>query len=170
TEKQGRSGPLMFAEWRHVIEQEGRIVLEELQTIVYRSATLAPPAPPPAVASAANEPEITSRRRISFDAPLLFRFSAVTFNAHRIHYDWPYATQSERYPDLVVHGPLLAILLALEAQRALGDVRRVDFRAHLPVFAHDDVELLGRVSGASFIASAQRSDGATAMTMEASAE
>ena len=176
TEKQGRSGPLLFANWRHTIEQDGSPVREERQTVVYR--------PAPAgltenagttlkTGSAAVEPapERAARRSVTFDSTMLFRFSAVTWNAHRIHYDWPYATGTEGYPGLLVHGPLLACLLALEASRELGEPGQVEFRAVAPVFVGDRVEIFGDRNGpGKFTAEARRDDGGVAMSLVADAQ
>lgn len=88
------------------------------------------------------------RRRVHPDAPLLFRYSALTFNGHRIHYDHPYATQREGYPGLVVHGPLVATLL-LEAFRAAhpGAVaRRFDYRVVGTLFDDADFDVCGAVT------------------------
>jgi 3-methylfumaryl-CoA hydratase len=105
------------------------------------------------------------------DPKLLFRFSAVTANAHRIHYDHPYATQVEGYPDLVVHGPLTAILLAELARTRRGlDATEVSYRARAPHFANRRFWLagsptaVGEGDGASL--RAVRTDGATAMTVD----
>ena len=103
--KQGRSGTLVFVTVRHEVSDAGGLVLADEHDIVYRGeAALAAPAIP--------APEHAQwRREIRPDPVLLFRYSAVTFNGHRIHYDHPYATQVEGYPGLVVHGPLIATLL-----------------------------------------------------------
>jgi len=160
TEKQGRSGPLLFANWCHIIEQGGSTVREERQTIVYRPALDEPAvnggptggarpseersgtAQIQGVLSGATPPQLPMRS-VTFDSTTLFRFSAVTWNAHRIHYDWPYATGTEGYCGLVVHGPLLACLLGLEASREIGEPGQVDFRALAPVFVGDRVEIFG---------------------------
>jgi len=106
-EKTGRTGPLTFVTVRSDISQDGQVVIEDEQDIVYRApdSTLAPaaqggPSAPP------REPTLT----LEVDSRLLFRFSALTFNAHRIHYDHEYVRQ-EGYDDLVVHGPLQALMM-----------------------------------------------------------
>lgn len=119
THKAGRSGDLVFLLLRHELRCGGQLALTEDQDIVYRApAQPGDPVPPP---QAAPEAAVWSRE-ISADPVLLFRFSALTFNAHRIHYDRPYATGVEGYPGLVVHGPLLATLLADLARRHRPDV------------------------------------------------
>ncbi|MFL6697874.1 MAG: MaoC family dehydratase N-terminal domain-containing protein, partial [Vitreoscilla sp.] len=107
--KDGKSGPLVFVTLRHELASGGALAVTEEQDIVYRGHPLAGSAPP------AMKPaplEAAWRREIHPDPVLLFRYSALTFNGHRIHYDRPYATGIEGYPGLVVHGPLLATLLA----------------------------------------------------------
>lgn len=123
-EKQGRSGPLTFVTTRSELEQRGRIVVADEQDIVYRAAgrTLArdPDAAPDRTTPAPLEDEAGQVHRLTLDVDpvLLFRFSALTYNAHRIHYDQEYAA-SEGYPGLVVHGPLQALLMG-EALRRSG--------------------------------------------------
>jgi 3-methylfumaryl-CoA hydratase len=133
THKAGRTGDLLFARLRHEIRAGGELALTEEQDIVYRGLAQpgdAAPAPQAAPTHAAWSREIVP------DPVLLFRFSALTFNAHRIHYDRPYATEAEGYPGLVVHGPLIAILLADLARREHPDARVVafSFKAVRPTF------------------------------------
>ncbi len=117
TEKQGRSGHLTFVTVGHQIAQGGQLVIDEEQDIVYREAVIGPPpAPagePPRVPLADGEWEI------EVSPALLFRFSALTYNAHRIHYDRDYCRDVEGYPGLLTHGPLQALAMA-EAARAAG--------------------------------------------------
>ncbi len=102
------------------------------------------------------------------DPALLFRFSAVTYNAHRIHYDRPYATEVEEYPGLVVHGPLTAILLARMAeQRSGASVHTLSFRASAPLFADRRVWLTGTPADGVARMAAVRGDHAVAMTLDA---
>ncbi|MFC8502615.1 mesaconyl-C4 CoA hydratase [Pedococcus sp. NPDC057267] len=134
-EKQGRSGPLTFVTVRSEVEQEGRLVVAEEQDIVYREAgstltgTRGATPDPRAAADAADAPAPSTpasdapaseghRLQLAVDPVLLFRFSALTYNAHRIHYDQAYAA-AEGYPGLVVHGPLQALLMG-EAVRRSG--------------------------------------------------
>jgi len=131
--KAGRTGPLVFVVARHEIgNAEGMAVMEE-QDIVYRdnpnAGATAPEAP---IAPHGAKWE----RVIRPDDVLLFRYSALTFNAHRIHYDWRYTTQVEGYPGLVVHGPLIATLLVDLLRRSSPEttVRRFSFRAVNPLF------------------------------------
>src|SRR6185436_4219131 len=120
----------------------------EEHDIVYRNAPKpgdAAPAPKPAPADA------DWTRRLVPDPVLLFRYSALTFNGHRIHYDHPYVTAVEGYPGLVVHGPLQATLMLdlLRRERPRGTVRRFSFRALSPVFADRPLALGGRQAGAT---------------------
>ncbi len=115
-EKHGRSGALLFVTVRSEISQDGRVVIAEEQDIVYREAAGASSAPastaPASTASAGPQEPGTREWPVVVDPVLLFRFSALTYNAHRIHYDRDYARQVEGYPGLVVHGPLQALLMA----------------------------------------------------------
>src|SRR5215472_8643314 len=136
--KSGRSGELAFVTVRHELAVDGAAAGVEEQDIVYRSQPDGVPAP--AVArpeTGMPDPEGQWRLELATGPVLLFRFSALTYNAHRIHYDRPYATQAEGYPDLVVHGPLLA-LLALELPRVHAPgrpVRSFGSRLVRPAFA-----------------------------------
>ncbi|MGO1118372.1 FAS1-like dehydratase domain-containing protein [Rhodovibrionaceae bacterium A322] len=131
--KEGRSGPLAFVTVEHQVEVNAEVVLTEEHDIVYREAAKpGDKAPDPVAAPAQSD----WRRQITPDPVLLFRYSALTFNGHRIHYDQPYVTGEEGYPGLIVHGPLLATLMVDLARRnAKG--RRIaafSFRALSPVF------------------------------------
>jgi 3-methylfumaryl-CoA hydratase len=131
--KEGRTGPLMFVVVRHEIASAGGLAITDEHDIVYRDhpqpAQVAPD-PPAAPGDAAWE------RTIHPDDVLLFRYSALTFNCHRIHYDRRYATEVEGYPGLVVHGPLIATLLVdlLRRHRTEAQVVRFEFRAVSPLF------------------------------------
>lgn len=121
--KTGRSGPLCFVTVLHEIDTVRGPAIREHQVIVYRGAGEAPPesvAPPP-VRRAGDW-------TVPIDPVLLFRYSALTFNGHRIHYDAPYATETEGYPGLVVHGPLQATLLLNLAGARKGPPARFAFR------------------------------------------
>jgi 3-methylfumaryl-CoA hydratase len=116
-EKQGRTGPLVFVTVRHEISSEAGPVIAEDQTIVYRAPDTAPAPPVPA---AAPHPAAPHERAVEVDPVLLFRYSALTFNGHRIHYDAPYVTEVEHYRGLVIHGPLQATLLMNFAAAVAG--------------------------------------------------
>ncbi|MEV6056955.1 hypothetical protein [Streptomyces sp. NPDC052107] len=137
TPKQGRSGELLFVTERQEFRQHGRICLVEEQDIVYRSGDGSTPRHPATLDdSAVPEPDGPWRLRLRPTETLLFRFSALTANAHRIHYDAPYCRDVEGYPGLVVHGPLLALLM-LELVRGNAperQVRSLSYRLHRPAF------------------------------------
>ena len=145
TPKRGRSGALVFVTVRHRIAGPEGLSVDEEQSIVYR-------APPPVAAgdggsSGGGNAERPvwgdTVARLRPDPVMLFRFSALTFNGHRIHYDHPYATEVEGYPGLVVHGPLLALLLlGAGVERSGGTARDFTYRALAPVFCGEDVEIL----------------------------
>jgi 3-methylfumaryl-CoA hydratase len=148
-EKQGSSGRLLFVTLEHVTSVAGEPAVEETQTIVYReAAAIAAPAPRPAFAGD-PPPDGPWRRTIVPSPALLFRYSALTFNSHRIHYDLPYARDVEGYPGLVVHGPLMATLLLDLADRELGPNRlaRFAFRGVAPAFAGEPITLTGKRDG-----------------------
>jgi 3-methylfumaryl-CoA hydratase len=132
-QKEGRTGPLVFVVVRHEIGNAGQIALIEEQDIVYREHPK-PDAPAPAPQPAPND--CMWERAVRPDDVLLFRYSALTFNGHRIHYDRRYATEVEGYPGLVVHGPLVAtMLLELLRSNAPGmKVERFAFRSVGPLF------------------------------------
>jgi 3-methylfumaryl-CoA hydratase len=127
--KEGRSGPLLFVTVRHEIRADGSAAIVDQHDIVFRGETSLANAPKPAPAHAAWKREILP------DPVLLFRYSAVTFNSHRIHYDHPYVTKVEGYPGLVVHGPLIATLLVdlLRRNRPEVELRSYAFRALRPL-------------------------------------
>jgi len=116
--KSGRSGEMVFVTVRHRLLTEAGLAIEEEQDLVFREAATGPA--PPAAADILDQPDPTWRRSLTVDPVLLFRFSALTMNGHRIHYDQPYATRDEHYPGLVVHGPLQAILILSDAEARIG--------------------------------------------------
>ncbi|MFV0679698.1 FAS1-like dehydratase domain-containing protein [Ottowia sp.] len=161
THKQGRSGEMVFVLVRHEVHNAQGLSLSEEHDIVYRAAAhsaptlgaAAPSLPPEGALTPRGGPSVFAgekapppkaaqtsapwRRQIVPDDVLLFRYSALTFNGHRIHYDRQYVTQVEGYPGLIVHGPLIATLLTDLVRRhaAAGAVlRRFEFRAVRPTF------------------------------------
>jgi 3-methylfumaryl-CoA hydratase len=129
-EKAGKTGPMVLLTLDHLIFGRDGLAVEERQDIVYLEIpeTFVPPARQPLPA-----PTVDS---IETPETLLFRYSALTFNAHRIHYDLPYTQQVEKYPALVVHGPLQAMLLMRTARRRRpGSLVFFDFRGVHPMFA-----------------------------------
>jgi 3-methylfumaryl-CoA hydratase len=124
TPKSGASGSLVFVTVRHQLAHQDQLCVTEEHDIVYRPLPqpgAQPPAPKMAPADAAWS------RTITPDPVLLFRYSALTFNGHRIHYDRSYVTEVEGYPGLVVHGPLIATLLADLLARHMPQVRMTEF-------------------------------------------
>jgi 3-methylfumaryl-CoA hydratase len=167
--KSGRSGALAFVTVRHEITSARGLAITEEHDIVYRDAPASTATPPTAPRAPSDE---TFGRRIVPDPVLLFRFSALTFNGHRIHYDRTYVTEVEGYPGLIVHGPLIATLLVDLLRRELPDVRiqRFAFTAKSPLFDLHPFDLCGRFDpgGRSVALWARNHDGALAM--QASAE
>lgn len=150
--KQGRTGELAFVTVRSEITQHDRVCVVEEQDLVYRSGEdarrvfdLAADAPEPA------EPDGGWWLAARPDSRLLFRISALTANAHRIHYDEPYCREVEGYPGLVVHGPLLALLMLDVVRRntAPGRVRAFGYRLRHPVFAGEKLIVAGRPDDAA---------------------
>jgi 3-methylfumaryl-CoA hydratase len=135
SEKSGRTGKLVFVKVKHDLYCNGAMTpaLTEFHDIVYRAAQDASETPPPPTAAPA---EATWRRRIVADEAFLFRYSALTFNGHRIHYDRRYVTEVEGYPGLIVHGPLIATLLLdlLRRQQPEARVKSFRFKAIRPTF------------------------------------
>jgi 3-methylfumaryl-CoA hydratase len=145
SEKQGRTGKLGFVTVGHRICCGDVTAIEEEHDIVYREPAVpgaSAPAPTPAPRDAQWQRDIVP------DETLLLRYSALTFNAHRIHYDKPYVTQVEGYPGLVVHGPLIATLLMDLLRRQLPDATVIDFsfKAQRPCFAGNTLHLCGQPS------------------------
>ena len=131
--KEGKTGPLAFVRVDHEISGPNGPALKEEHDIVYRDV----PAPGAQPVSAPAAPDnATWRRAVAPDPAMLFRYSALTFNGHRIHYDQPYATKVEGYPGLVVHGPLIATLLMdlIRRERAGARLSRFAYRAASPLF------------------------------------
>lgn len=160
--KQGRSGPLCFVTVSHDFRQDGQHCIAEEHDIVYREDP-APGAPAPVAQPAPEGSDFG--RTIHPDPVLLFRYSALTFNGHRIHYDQPYATGVEGYPGLVVHGPLLATLLMdLLRRQTDAPVAEFSFRALATITDTDDFSVHGaRRDDGSIRLWARRADGALAM-------
>ncbi len=183
--KQGSSGPLAFVTVAHTITQHGRPCIYEEHDIVYRELT--PPASRQTSGQPSDQPsdQLSARsaagkaapddaqwtRIIEPDPVLLFRYSALTFNGHRIHYDRSYATGVEGYAGLIVHGPLVATLLVDLLRRALPAraLRSFSFRAVSPMFDIERFSLHGKLSddGCSAILWAANARGELAMQAEA---
>jgi len=134
TDKEGRTGRLTFVVVRHTISQGGDVKVAEEQHVVYRDAMAAvvpvenPSSPPRAVTD-----RVWS---LTIDPTVLFRFSALTYNAHRVHYDRDYARDVEGYPGLLTHGPLQALAMAESVRRARRTASAIDYRVVSPLFEH----------------------------------
>jgi len=180
-EKHGKTGPLVFVTVHHAISADGVQHLEEEHDIVYRAdPDPAHPAPKPAQAPGGED----WSRHVEPDPTLLFRYSALTFNGHRIHYDRTYARDVEGYEGLVVHGPMLAtMLMDIAVERTGRPLKRFAFRAQAPVvdtapfmlcgkpmenpaslWVRDATEVWTRTGATLWV---RRADGAQAMTAEA---
>jgi 3-methylfumaryl-CoA hydratase len=164
--KTGRSGSLAFVTVGYSFYQQGELCLEEEQDIVYREP--GPPVPAPTPSQLPPPPEGSWSQTITPDSRLLFRFSALTFNAHRIHYDRAYATSEEGYPGLIVHGPLTAVLLLqLVRHRASQPVVGFSFRGQAPLFDLAPFHLIGQPEGNRVALEALAPDGKPALVAEA---
>lgn len=140
-EKKGRTGSLLFVTVKHDIVQNGKLVVSEEQDIVYRE-----PSPPKLVGSE-PAPAAQWTEQINPTAVLLFRYSAVTFNSHRIHYDYPYVTATEGYPGLVVHGPMIATLMCQAFRHANPGARlkQLTYRGLRPLIAPTPFTVAGSI-------------------------
>lgn len=134
-EKQGRSGQLLFLTVQHEYLQNDKVCIAEEQDIVYRTPA------PPKLTGTKPAPESDWRENIKLDTVHLFRYSAVTFNGHRIHYDAPYAKDVESYPGLVVHGPMIATLMLQAFVNANPGkrVKDISYRGLRPLIAPSNV-------------------------------
>ncbi|MCM8737686.1 acyl-CoA dehydrogenase [Azospirillum sp. A1-3] len=168
TAKSGKGGRLVFVTVRHEIHAAGTLCVEEEQDIVYREAAV-PGATPPQSAPAPEGAQWIEE--VVPDPVLLFRYSALTANGHRIHYDRPYAQDEEHYPDLVVHGPLTATLLQGLATRCRPDawLHSFSFRGMAPLFVSTPFRIEAKAGEASNVLDlwARSPDGGLAMRGEA---
>lgn len=166
TMKQGRTGPLVFVNVVHSYSACGVERLKEKQTIVYKQTAAAAPSQPGGPFHADFE------RTMQTNSVLLFRYSALTFNGHRIHYDAPYARDVEGYEGPVVHGPLIATCLmqtaADEAERRSMILERFTFRGVSPAISDQPLCLLGRIDENALILEAR--DGQDRVKMKAEAQ
>jgi 3-methylfumaryl-CoA hydratase len=140
-EKHGSTGTMVFVRVAHTIESDGGGRVEEQQDIVYLAI-------PPSFRAPKPVPEIDTpdfSETIPIDEVRLFRYSAATYNGHRIHYDWPYTRDTEKYPGLVVHGPMQATFLMEAATRHKAQPpQRFRFRGVHPMFHREDLRVLGK--------------------------
>lgn len=148
TEKEGRTGKLVFVKVRHEVRCNGQAdpAIVEFHDIVYREAKQATDLEPPPVAAPLGA---AWQREIVPDDVLLFRYSALTFNGHRIHYDRKYVTEVEGYPGLIVHGPLIATLLMDQIRREMpnANVATFSFKAVRPTFDLNPFRVNGAPQG-----------------------
>lgn len=144
--KTGRSGTLVFVTVRHELSGGSGLAIAEEQDLVYREPAAAGSITGPS--GDAEAPVAAWRETVDPDSVLLFRYSALTMNGHRIHYDLPYARDEEAYPGLVIQGPLQATLLMDLAVRNLGaPVAKFDFRGQVPAFAGAPLHVCGEPGG-----------------------
>ncbi len=171
TEKSGGSGALVFIDVAHETSGDDTLALREDQTLVYRDAPLpgSAPVPLPPIGARFDLSAWDAVREVVPTETLLFRYSALTFNSHRIHYDAPYAREQEGYRGLVVHGPLTATLLLDLARRELGDnaLRRFAFRGLSPAICGEALNLALRRAGEGLELGAFASDGSAVMSASA---
>ncbi len=164
-EKKGNSGALCIVTVLHQLFDGEELCIAEKQNLVFRedpksdAPKISPPAPP-------QEPQVT--RIISPDPVTMFRYSALTFNGHRIHYDVDYARDVEGYDGLVFHAPLTAtLLLGLAKEIAGKEITTFNYRATSPLFGHEDFTIHGKQDGDKITVWAQTPNGAQAMIAEA---
>jgi 3-methylfumaryl-CoA hydratase len=139
--KSGKSGNLVFVSVRHTVSVSNEIAVVEEHDIVYRDAATPGTTAPPGKPAPANP---VWKHEVMPDEAMLFRYSALIFNAHRIHYDIDYCRQEEGYPGLIVHGPLqTTLLLDLSRRHAGKPVRKLDYRAISPVFHNEKLTVGG---------------------------
>ena len=171
TAKQGGSGHLVFVDVEHETSSASGLAVREVQSLVYREpAPAGSPSAPPAPTEASFDPAgWDAHRSLVPSEPLLFRYSALTFNSHRIHYDLPYAMGEEGYRGLIVHGPLTATLLLDLARRELGDnqLKSFAFRGLTPGVCGEALHLVMRGSGEAIELGAFASDGRHVMSATA---
>jgi 3-methylfumaryl-CoA hydratase len=163
--KHGRSGPLVFVTVRHEVSANGERCIAEEHDIVYRD-----PPPPGSGASPPGENPAPGaiRRAIEPDTTLLFPYSALTFNGHRIHYDLDYCRRVEGYANLVIHGPLVATLLAGFAQEMAGaSLRRFEYRAVKPAILGTTLTLEANREGERVDAWCRLAEGGVSMRASA---
>lgn len=167
--KSGRSGDLVFVTVRHEMSGPTGPAIEEEHDIVYREAPRPDASTPPPPRAPMGGDWV---RPVDPDAVLLFRYSALTFNSHRIHYDHEYVTKVEGYPGLIVHGPLIATLLldGLRRHRPEARVTHFSFRALSPIFHIDSFAVCGRIEGREASLWARKGDGILCMDARATLE
>ncbi len=173
TAKQGGSGSLVFVDVAHETFGDDVLAVREVQSLVYRDAAPADaPLSPPALGEGTFDASAWDAHRVAQPSePLLFRYSALTFNSHRTHCDLPYARDVERYRALVVHGPLTSTLLLALAQRELGDnaLKSFAFRGMSPAMCGEALHLAMRKGEAGYELGAFAADGRQVASASAAA-
>jgi 3-methylfumaryl-CoA hydratase len=169
TPKQGRGGELVFVRIVHDYHNAAGLAFSNAHDSAFRGAARPGAAGPPPVQA---DQEAPWQRELVPDPVLLFRYSALTFNPHRIHYDFPYATQAEGYPDILVHGPLQATLLLdlLRREAPTAAVHGLEFKALRPAFAGRRLRLNGRPEGKRVALWAEDDQGGVTMQATATIE
>lgn len=162
--KQGRSGELVFVTVLHEVLDEGKVLVTEHHDIVYKEASK-----PGATATTLDMPKAQRTHRVTPDSTMLFRYSALTFNGHRIHYDADYCREVEGYPNLVIHGPLNATLLASFAEEVSGRrLRHFRYRGVQPSILGNELEFNAAQDGDQLVVWVSSPGGAVSMRAEAS--
>ena len=164
TEKQGRSGRLVFVTVHHEISNSAGLAIQEEHDIVYRGHETGAVLEPPAAPAASDW-----MRTVHPDDVLLFRYSALTANGHRIHYDLDYVTREEGYPGLIVHGPLQATWLAdiVRQYRPGARIARFSYRGRRPAFHQNPITLVGWEGDQKLRLETRDHEGAVCMSAEA---
>ena len=162
TPKEGKAGPLVFVTVEHVVSSARGELIREQQDIVYMNITPAAGRPEPTGFHSETEWSTT----VAPDEVTLFRYSALTHNSHRIHYDVDYAREIELYPSLIVHGPLTATLLMWYSTQCSGDapLRTFSFRGQSPLFVGDPIRLEARRAEDGLQSSARNAAGGVGMS------
>jgi len=159
--KEGRSGKLVFVTVNSEVSVDGRVAVRERQDIVYREPVSSGVSQPP---TAPEDAQFSQDWNVN--STTLFRYSALTFNGHRIHYDAPYAHDVEGYEGLVIHGPLIATLLLDVAALNQHDVATFSYRAKSPLLLPTPFSVNGKIDGGEGLLWAQTAEGRLAMEAE----
>ncbi len=164
-EKSGKTGALVFVDVEHETHINNHCVIKETQTIVYREATTAPMPLPDIVAEkvAEQKKDWPISKEILPTTAMLFRYSALTFNSHRIHYDRVYAIEQESYPELVVHGPLMATLV-LQLAGAHHNLKTFSYRSVSPAFCNQVLTMAAKFNNHDGELTMIGADGRTCLT------
>ena len=163
--KQGKSGNMYFVTVKHSVFANEQLAIVEEQDIVYREATNQVQPGKPVAAAIPEAKHYTYKKTFPVNTTTLFRYSALTFNSHKIHYDRPYSMEQEGYPGLVVHGPLLATLLVHTFKQENPDkqITSFDFRAVKPVFDFNQFHICGDIQAGEAELWIEHADGQPAM-------